>query len=68
MRTRKPSETLFPVPNLGFQTDSFLDSLIGAVCTHPPRHVRQRLDSTYWCTNCLAELGRNFASDAESKP
>jgi hypothetical protein len=28
MRTRKPTGVHFPVPNLGFQTDNFFDTLI----------------------------------------
>jgi hypothetical protein len=58
MRTRKPSGVRFPVPNLGFQTDEFVDGLI-CKCTDPE-------NCTQAVPGYVCKAGRTIWQDAST--
>lgn len=59
MRTRKPTDVQFPVPRLGFQTDTFCDTLIASIVPvreippKPKRHRWSMIGMREWaCIDC----------------
>jgi hypothetical protein len=55
VRTRKPTDVHFPVPNLGFQTDEFVDGLI-CNCADPE-------NCTQAIPNRICKAGRTIWQD-----